>query len=82
MLPPSLGCPEGGPGLDVLRSLLVPENRSKSNPSSSQDVSSKLGRFIVLSIKRAGSFFIFFHPQDVTRSDRFVQALQLPFGVQ
>lgn len=47
-LPPPLGRPEGGPGLDDLKSLLGP-------PSSSQDDSSKPARFITLDIKRAGS---------------------------
>ncbi|KAG8221281.1 hypothetical protein J3R82DRAFT_1447 [Butyriboletus roseoflavus] len=59
VLPPLLGRPAGGPGLDDLRSLLVPENRSKSNPSSSQDESQKPTRFVVLSIKRAGAAITF-----------------------
>lgn len=59
-LPPLLGRPEGGPGLDDLKGLLVPENRTKPDPSGSPDESSKPARFVILNIKRAGSFSVYF----------------------
>ncbi|KAF8548994.1 hypothetical protein OG21DRAFT_1526121 [Imleria badia] len=58
-LPPLLGRPEGGPGLDDLRSLLVPENRTKPDSASSPDESSKPARFVILNVKRAGTAITF-----------------------
>jgi hypothetical protein len=59
VLPPPLGLPEGGPGLDDFRSLLVPENRSKPSPSGSQDEPSKPARFVILSVKRSDTAITF-----------------------
>ncbi|KAG9312113.1 hypothetical protein JVU11DRAFT_7400 [Chiua virens] len=47
-LPPPLHHPEG-----------VPEDRHKPKPSSSQDESRKLSRFVILNIKRAGAAITF-----------------------
>ncbi|KAF8435025.1 hypothetical protein L210DRAFT_3762782, partial [Boletus edulis BED1] len=58
-LPPPLRRPEGGPGLDDLKGLLVPEDCGKPNPSSSEDESAEPARFVRLTVKRAATAITF-----------------------